>query len=247
MYNELEDDLPPFIVEVQGPVENYKWVGKPSINIDFPEYVPDLGIKPLNAWEKHLLKPIEREIRKIKVIITRVAGKNSGLSGVIGDIFDIPKLVNKAIDSVWERIKIILSRRNPFGAALVQPDFKDVEKELIEVKPQSIPLQSFHVAEIRPPSSEEEDGFPPTLPLTLLEIQEEMDALAEEIDVIQQRAERAVDVRPQQPELEALETETEIEPDLELEAETKPALEFVELEESVEEEGVEEESVEVAI
>ena len=89
----LKKDLSPFIVEIKGFVEknefdNYRWVDEngrlahPSVNIDFPPEVPDLGIKPLSLWEKYLLKPIETTIKDVEVIITKVTGKSPGLTDI---------------------------------------------------------------------------------------------------------------------------------------------------------------------
>ena len=103
IYTELTHNLPPFIVDVRGAVEDYQWVGDPSIEIDFPAEVPDLGIKPLSWWEKYLLKPIESQIKEVDILITKVTGKSLGL-----------------ID-IWEKVKSFISKITTFfPAALVQ-------------------------------------------------------------------------------------------------------------------------------
>jgi len=79
IYTELESALPPFIVDVRGNVENYKWVGQPTIEIDFPPEVPDLGIRPLSFWERLVLKPFEATIKDVEVIITKITGQKIGL------------------------------------------------------------------------------------------------------------------------------------------------------------------------
>jgi hypothetical protein len=109
IYTELEHNLPPFIVDIQGNTENYQWVGSPSIKITFPASVPDLGIRPLTFWEKNLLKPIENQIREIEVIITKITGKSPKIMETISNL---PKIVK----DVWNKAKSALSQFNPFGA-----------------------------------------------------------------------------------------------------------------------------------
>ena len=55
IYTDLNYDLPPFIVDVRGFLEDYRWTGNPLIRIYFPDKVPDLGIRPLTWWEKYVL------------------------------------------------------------------------------------------------------------------------------------------------------------------------------------------------
>jgi hypothetical protein len=50
---DFQYNLPTFIVEITDQVENYlRWTTQPQIKIAFPEFVPDLGIKPLSFWER---------------------------------------------------------------------------------------------------------------------------------------------------------------------------------------------------
>ena len=99
MYTELTHDLSPFIVEIRGNVEDYKWVGWPTMDISFPPEVPDLGIKPLTFWEKHFLKPIQTAIKEVEIIITKVSGGTP-------DFVDI-----------WEQIKSFFSKFNRFSTS----------------------------------------------------------------------------------------------------------------------------------
>ena len=82
--SDLNHDISPFIVEIQGTVErgkldNYNWAEGPSIEITFSDSVPDFGIKPLSFWQRHLLKPIETAIGNIDVMITKATGKSLNL------------------------------------------------------------------------------------------------------------------------------------------------------------------------
>ncbi len=78
-----------------GTVENYQWVGSPSMEIDFPPDVPDLGIKPLSFWEKYLLKPITNKIKEVEILITKTVGKTP----ILSDIWDkIRSFISEIID-----------------------------------------------------------------------------------------------------------------------------------------------------
>ena len=101
IYTELEHDLPPFIVDIQGIVKDYEWVGTPSMKIDFPPEVPDLGIKPLSLWEKQIWKPIVTQIKEVEVIITKSTGKSPK---ILEKISKIAQVVDAAKD-FWEKIK----------------------------------------------------------------------------------------------------------------------------------------------
>ncbi|MDP2362203.1 MAG: hypothetical protein Q8M94_00385, partial [Ignavibacteria bacterium] len=111
----VQGDLPPFIVEIKGMMEDYKWVEHPTVNIDFPSEVPDLGIKPLSWWEKYILKPIESTIKDVEIIITKVTGKSLNLTGILD----------------W--IKSFLSEITFLSPAAILPSVeKSVEKPAIE-------------------------------------------------------------------------------------------------------------------
>lgn len=173
----LQYDLSPFIVEIKGNVDKtqldtYKWTEGPSVNIDFPPSVPDLGIKPLSFWERYLLKPITSTIREVEFIITKVTGKSLK---IVEDIFNISKI---AVD-IWNEIKSTFSEINLFSpAAVVQTPVVDVGQGL----GQTVSEQS----EVEPPliEPEPEPELEPEEKLTLSEIQERLDDIAERIDII---------------------------------------------------------------
>ena len=165
-YTELTHDLPPFIVDIQGTVENYRWKGNPSIKITFPDLVPDLGIRPLSFWEKYVLKPIQTTIKEIEIIITKVTG---GSTKIVENLSKISKIAT----DIWNTIKSAVSQINPFGAGVVQPLFsleqqneetEEIE-EVVDVKPQ----QPQEIGGPEPPSLEE--------------LQEKIDDLLEMIDL----------------------------------------------------------------
>ncbi|GAI36115.1 unnamed protein product, partial [marine sediment metagenome] len=169
MYQNLQQDLPPFITEIQGTVEkkelgNYGWVEGPSIKITFPDSVPDFGIKPLTFWERHLLKPIETAIKNIEVIITKVTGKSLG------------------IVDIWDEIKAAFSRFNPFGpAAMVEtplPKGEGLEEEELGVgePPAEVGQEVSEESEIEPELTDEE-------------IQEILDSISEKIEESNEEAE----------------------------------------------------------
>ncbi|MDD3548826.1 MAG: hypothetical protein PHY96_02660 [Candidatus Pacebacteria bacterium] len=144
MYTELEDDLPPFIVDVRGNVENCKWVGQPTIEIDFPPEVPDLDIRPLSFWERLVLKPFEATIKDVEVIITKITGQKVGL-----------------IDT-WDTIKSFVSGIANFSPAAIfsSSEEKNIEQATIveesvfsvpELDSAPIPLSILSDFDITPP------------------------------------------------------------------------------------------------
>jgi PKD repeat protein len=161
IYHDLQHDLPPFITEISGEVEktdlgSYHWAKGPSIKITFPGSVPDLGIKPLSAWEKYLLKPLETAIKEIEIIITKATGKSLGLV------------------EIWNEIKSFLSKINPFSPAAV------VETQLIEGEPETDELEiEGLLVETGEKVSEEPEAEPE---LTDGEVQEILDSISEEIE-----------------------------------------------------------------
>ena len=187
MYTELTTDLPPFIVDIRGAVENYQWVGKPSIKIDFPPEVPDLGIKPLTFWERHFLKNIESTINDIKVIITKGAGISPK---IVETLFNIPKT---AIN-IWNEIKSTFSEINPFSpAALVQTPAVEKEKPPIEVGQevgQEVPTGTkVETLETKPQTEPESEPRPLS---DLEKMQEDLDDIAERIDIMTQEVAKLV-------------------------------------------------------
>jgi hypothetical protein len=113
--NQLEKSLPPFIVTVHGNVKRTSfdlldWTLQPKVIIEFPENVPDLGFRPLTFWQRHLLKPIEAEIRKIKVVITRIKEKPFEI------VKNLPDL-GEAISTIWQKLRKFISDINPFSPA----------------------------------------------------------------------------------------------------------------------------------
>lgn len=202
---DLKKDLPPFIVEITGRVEknkfdNYQWVDEsgrlvhPSVNIDFPPTVPDLGIKLLSTWEKYLLKPIETTIKEVEIIITKVTGKSLPLT------------------KIWNEIKSFLSKINPFGPATVVEGPKieeaEIEKEIEEVEEISIEVgqevgQNVGTVEVKPQPT-------PPQQLTLEEMQEKLDDIAERIKILNQKAAELSEVSLQKAASEKLTEKEEV-------------------------------------
>jgi len=178
IYHELQHDLPPFVVEIQGTVEktdlgSYRWVKEPLVKIDFSGPVPDLGIKPLTFWERQIWNPIITQIKDIEVIITKVTGKSPK---IVENLLKIPKT---AIN-IWNEIKSTFSKINPFGpAALVETPLPKKEEPSVEVG-QEIGQEIFPSVEVKPQQPQQ----PEPKQLTLEEIQEILDDIAERIDVI---------------------------------------------------------------
>ena len=193
---DLKKDLSPFIVEIKGMVkkdefDNYLWINEigeishPSVNITFPPEVPDLGIKPLTLWEKYVLKPIESKIKEVEIIITKVTGKSLNLV------------------EIWDKAKSFFSELNPFGpAAIVQTLAPSAPAQPTQPVTSPIlekPLEKLTepLTEVRPlstPSSASPATPKPsaTKPVTLAEIQEELDDISERIDVLNKEVAKLV-------------------------------------------------------
>jgi len=192
-YTELTHNLPPFIVDIQGIVENYQWKGNPSIKIEFPESVPDLGIKPLTFWEKYVLKPIESQIKEVEILVTKVTGKSLGLT------------------DIWEKVKSFISKITTFfPAALVQTP---------EVKEAPSATNDASRAESQPvnPEPQLEPEPEPESKLTLVELQEMLDDLAEKIDIFSRQVSELVEAKKQQTEKEIKEIKEDEEDEEEIE------------------------------
>ncbi len=151
-------DIRPFIIDIQGKVENYQWVGDPTIDIKFPPNVPDPGIKPLGFWEKYVLKPIESTIKEAEAIITKITGKS-------------PNIVK-----TWEKIKSFLSKINLFSpAAIIQAPISGEIEEPEE-----------EVSNLRERVEAEDSGQERNRNLSLEEIQEILDDITEKVDILSQ-------------------------------------------------------------
>jgi hypothetical protein len=190
IYTELTYDLPPFIVDIQGIVENYQWVGEPSIKIDLSGPVPDLGIKPLSLWGKYLLKPVETAIKEVEIVITRVTGTSLNL-----------------VD-LWNKIKSFFSEIKSFSpAALFQPlpisptpaeleeikeEFTALEEEITKVESSEPETEPNQKPESKPKEKSIEEKLNMGEPLTLEEIQELLDDIVERIDILSQRIDELV-------------------------------------------------------
>lgn len=188
---DLKKDLSPFIVEINGIIEKtqydyFRWIDKkgnlthPSINIDFPPKVPDLGIKPLTFWEKNFLQPIKTTIGEVEVIITKVTGGTN-----------LVENISQIATDIWNTIKSTVSELNPFTpAAIVQPFPPTTPEEVEKIKEETDVLEEkiaeIKTGEIKPPLSEVVE-VKPKQPLTLEEIQERLDDIAERIDVLSQK------------------------------------------------------------
>ena len=185
IYHEFEKDLSPFIVSIQGTVEKigssgFRWIDGPDISIDFPETVPDLGIKPLGFWEKHFFKPIETEIKKIKIVITKITGESPEINE--NDILEF----SDAVRSIWDKAKTFFSKYNPFEAGLVR---------ILKLSTQTFskPNLTEKSFENKDDSKQEEQNEDYSINnnqifLTQLsDIQEQLDDIAEHIDVLAQK------------------------------------------------------------
>ena len=173
--NDLKQDLPPFIATVTGTVEKtglsdyYRWTEGPVIKIDFPEKVPDLGIKPAGFWERMVLRPIKAEIKQIKYVVSLLTQRASETSKPTGSIFD------KAADfagSAWGKIKSVLDRINPFmPASIVQTQLPEEKEQIIGTEAEETNENGVEILE------SEETAEPKPKILTLADVQEQLDEM----------------------------------------------------------------------
>jgi len=190
MQHSLREELPPFIVEISGEVEKtdlgaYNWIKGPLIKIDFPESVPDLGIKPLSFWERHLIEPIKTTIKDIEVIIAKITGKSLNLTE---NIFDLPQ----AAYNIWNKIKSIFSNLNPFTAQVAKvPSLPSEQEEItrlqekIEEIEKEAELRETEILEDK--STEEKLGESEALGEQLREFVEDLGKMSEEMDRINKK------------------------------------------------------------
>lgn len=164
MYHELTENLSPFIVDIRGTVENYKWVNNPSIQIDFPSEVPDLGIKPLSFWEKYLLKPITNKIKETEILITKSVRGTPVLS------------------DFWNNIKSLISEIINFSPANVSQTLSSTEEQYSNSKT-SKQLTVTETDKGFVEAGPQQTGEAPSLE----EMQEMLDDIAEQIDILTQK------------------------------------------------------------
>lgn len=165
----FQSDIPSFIVGIKGIVEKtqfdtFRWTEGPSVKIDFPPEVPDLGIKPLSRWEKYVLNPIETTIKEVEIIITKVTGKS-------------PKLVE-----IWNEIKSFLSKIKLAGPAAVVEGPKieeaEIEEEIEEIEETPVEVGQ----EVKKVSLEPESRLTPE------EIKGKLADIRKRIEILSQKA-----------------------------------------------------------
>jgi len=123
-YHELEGDLQPFIVEISGSVKDYKWDGDPTIEITFPESVPDLGIRPMGFWDRHLINPIKEELKETSFVFQKISGKTSKVKeeiqsfgeNAVSNIEDALKGIKNKIEGAWQKFEETVSEFNFLAA-----------------------------------------------------------------------------------------------------------------------------------
>lgn len=102
------DELPPFIVRIEGRVEkfdwvSYRWIKGPEINIVFDEKVPEFEFKEATTWDK-----FKSFVNELEVISNNVIDLGAGR---------FLEIVEKAED-VYSTIVSFFSGLNLFGASV---------------------------------------------------------------------------------------------------------------------------------
>lgn len=185
------EELPPFIVEINGQVEKldngaYFWVKGPEINIIFNEPVPEFDFKEPGFFDK-----LRDSFNETKAALERAGQK-------IGDLTDeVTEVAKNTTKIILDKLKSIISNFNVFRATVApqllplgesEIDVSEINFENLIPKEQIVPL----IEEI----TEEQKGLKETVrqietiskpKLTLEEIQEILDDITEKVDIISQK------------------------------------------------------------
>lgn len=131
-YSEKMDPLDPFIATVSGKVKKgylnlYEWEDSPSVEITFPEEVPDLGIKPLSFWERQILEPIF----KIKNDIQFFVKKTMNID------LDLDK-IKEVVINIFDKIKNVFTKNKPNLSASLVDNSSEINGEsfFVEKEPE---------------------------------------------------------------------------------------------------------------
>jgi uncharacterized protein YoxC len=131
-YDELINDLPPFVVQVRGSVENYQWQGEPSVDISFPESVPDFGIKPLGFWDRYVKNPIENKIKEAGKTINKLTGSlfstEEENKSILQKVLDLEETVKDKIKNGFDKIKSIFSNSDSLKAEVGETNLPFMQK-----------------------------------------------------------------------------------------------------------------------
>ncbi len=185
-YYELEKDLPPFTVDIEGEAENYIIVGQPKIKIDFPETVPDLGLKPLSFWQKNVESPLKNKLKEVELFF-----KQSGEK--ISDAKEGVMLAPARLSKLLSNLKLKITQYNLFQAQIGQSLFFSNLSPLVLSPPDN---QVFSESNNEEPPKEEQknnqnsgQGGPENVGEAGL-IQESIDDIKERIDLYLQEIEK---------------------------------------------------------
>jgi parallel beta-helix repeat protein len=212
--------LPPFIVQIRGEVEKkcegeYKWIKNPTIEIEFPEYVPELEFKE-PSWTDKIFERIEEQRQALDKIGEGLKSIGDKAKQKGQEIWNKSK--EKAQDT-WDWIKSTFDRYNPFGAHVaapfgeperieitLPPAGKGGQEEILEPETAKKEEQEWQ-GQVLPeqegskesgnggPEGFQESEEPEQKPKPdINQIQEQLDYISEQIDLISQRiAELAVE------------------------------------------------------
>jgi len=126
--NDLETNLPPFIVTISGEIKKtslgaFAWKNQPQIEI--AATVPDFGLRPLSFWERRFLRPIENQIRQVKVVIAKVIEKPS-------EAFKHLPEIGSFFFNFWQKVRAIFSNFQEFFSAGLFFESQEAAKEIEE-------------------------------------------------------------------------------------------------------------------
>ena len=266
--HELEKNLPPFIAKIQGVARKdqygiYKWVGAPNIEIIFDQPVPNLGLKPLNWFQRNFSEPIKSWFKDSKKTTEKISTEAEKIKKssekVLGDIGEELKGVTDAIGSGFNKLKATFDKHNPFGASLVQTipvpgdnnsssqlitrnktiisaKMDEIEAKFLTMLPENLEINSLE--EFLTRINALENGYVPIKNEGLSEIVEKLDDISEEIDILTQKIAEITEARSLsaslQDKIQNVVKNTDEEPKVTLEPEEEKKTENRKLEEKTE-------------
>jgi len=221
-------NISPFVLRVNGIVEkasfgSYKWVSGPEIEVEFPEHVPEFDFSEPSLKDK-IVETIKKktglpeEVFKIVEVLGNKMKTGSNLSekdigkdtkGGFGN--SLIKKVKETGQSLFDKLKSIVSKYNPFPGALVLPKIELIKT--LQKLPKNQSSEVFQSGpEFRSPTELEPDLEPsPKSKLQLSDIQVQIQEISKRIGAISQRTDELLSASMKKVSVEADELEEETE------------------------------------
>ena len=203
------DKISPFILRIIGKIEktklsSYRWIEGPTIQIEFPDYVPEFEFREPSFIDKinQEIKAKERALKK-SFEIAKDVGKEIIKGGKV-----LAKGIKDVAISLFNKVKSTIEKYNPFGAQMgplleKKPESTEVGPLSVSAPSSSSPIESEksptttkkeEISEKKLPEREKApsepkllQGFSEKPKLELAQLQEQIDDIGEGIDVISQK------------------------------------------------------------